>query len=117
MADGRCQVSLLGQQVQVPSHQEVREGDAVTVVVRPESLRLGAAVAGGSQELDGDQGRVVSAVFYGDHVEYEVETASGTLLCVESDPDVDAIHAEGSAVQVRIESSRAWALPYASLSE
>ncbi|QQM68249.1 ABC transporter ATP-binding protein [Actinomyces weissii] len=117
VADGRCQVSLLGQQVQVPSHQEVREGDAVTVVVRPESLRLGAAAAGSSQELDGDQGRVVSAVFYGDHVEYEVETASGTLLCVESDPDVDAIHAEGSAVQVRIESSRAWALPYASLSE
>ena len=47
----------------------------------------------------------------GDHVEYEVETQVGTIVCLESDPDVSAVHAEGDAVRVGFVPSRAWVLP------
>ncbi len=117
VVDGQCVVTLLGQEMRVACQETVAAGDAVTVVVRPESLRLNAAEGGVAGELSGNCGKVVSAVFYGDHVEYEVETAAGTLVCVESDPDVAAIHKEGDDVLVRVESSRAWALPAAPLPE
>ncbi|MDU0349283.1 ABC transporter ATP-binding protein [Actinomyces sp. MRS3W] len=113
VAAGHCGVQVLGRAVEAPCHEGVRDGDDVTVVVRPESVQLEPLeeAPSGTSELVGDRGRVLSAVFYGDHVEYEVETAVGTIVCVESDPDVSTVHAEGDAVRVGFAASRAWVLP------
>lgn len=112
---GKCGVQVLGRGIEAACHADVRDGDAVTVVVRPESVHLepydAAGKAADAGELVGDMGRVLSAVFYGDHVEYEVETQVGTIVCLESDPDVSAVHAEGDAVRVSFAPSRAWVLP------
>ena len=86
------------------------------MVVRPESVRLTRAEAGDdaggrSGELAGKRGTVLTSVFYGDHVEYSVETAHGTLVCVESDPEAEDIHTEGDDVEIGVEARRAWALP------
>ena len=51
------------------------------------------------------------AVFYGENVEYEVETEYGTVVVVVPDPSVGEILAEGAAVTLDFTISRAWLLP------
>ena len=118
VADDAVGVDVLGQHLEVPAHPDIREGDELSVVVRPESVRLTRAEAGDdaggrSGELAGKRGTVLTSVFYGDHVEYSVETAHGTLVCVESDPEAEDIHTEGDDVEIGVEARRAWALPAA----
>ncbi|QKD78896.1 MULTISPECIES: ABC transporter ATP-binding protein [Actinomyces] len=116
VAAGRCSVRVLGATIQAACHEDVSSGGGVTVIVRPESVRLspcGTAGGAAGSELIGAHGRVLSSVFYGDHVEYEVETEAGTILCVESDPEPASVHSEGDDVMVDIEASRAWVLPEA----
>ncbi len=110
---GRCSARVLGADLQAACHEGVSAGSGVTVIVRPESVRLspGTGEGAGGSELVGAHGRVLSSVFYGDHVEYEVETEAGTILCVESDPEPSSVHAEGDDVMVAVEASRAWVLP------
>ena len=118
VVDDAVGVDVLGQHLEVPVHPDIREGDELSVVVRPESVRLTRAEAGDdaggrSGELAGKRGTVLTSVFYGDHVEYSVETAHGTLVCVESDPEAEDIHTEGDDVEIGVEARRAWALPAA----
>lgn len=109
--EGFCTANLLGRDTEVPAADGVVAGGAISVVVRPESVTVEAASPTTTGELAGDHGRVLTTVFYGDHVEYEIETAAGNLVCVESDPDVDSIHQVGDDVTVHIQERRAWALP------
>ena len=118
VADDAVGVDVLGQHLEVPAHPDIREGDELSVVVRPESVRLTRAEAGDDAggrrgEVAGKRGTVLTSVFYGDHVEYSVETAHGTLVCVESDPEAEDIHTEGDDVEIGVEARRAWALPAA----
>jgi len=105
---GTARVQVLGETVEVPAHPDALTADDVVLMVRPESITLTAAPAGG--EIRGRHGKVVAAVFYGEHVEYELETETGNILVVASDPDVDAIFAEGADVSLQFASDRAWLL-------
>ena len=91
----------------VPSAAKV--GDAVTVIMRPEdiALRLGgsAAAAPGDNLL---QGKVVSASFLGEAMEYQVEMADTALLRLKL--HASQALARGDIVQMQIPPSQCRAL-------
>ncbi|MCV0012212.1 ABC transporter ATP-binding protein [Mobiluncus mulieris] len=99
-------VKALNQEVRVHAHPSALDAQHVTLLIRPESIRL--------KRPEGDSsplvGTVQAAVFYGETVEYEVDTAYGTVVCVEADPDEDKIFQEGDKVAVSFETERAWLL-------
>ena len=107
----RAKVEVLGSETTVPSHPSAVDGDQeVVLMVRPESVRL-AAVQEPVQRISGSLGQIITRVFYGETVEYEVETEYGSMVCVVSDPRQDELFQEGQAVRVSIESHKAWLLP------
>ena len=112
-ADGRsrARVEVLGGEMTVPAHPEaLRDLGEVVLMVRPESVRL-EAVEGAPQSIRGSLGQVTTCVFYGETVEYEVETEHGSIVCVVSDPRQEEVFSEGQAVRVSIEADKAWLLP------
>lgn len=109
--DGTVTVSVLHEEMTIPAHSSIRQGEDTVVLVRPESMRLSPLTHGETAAIVGRTVRVLSTVFFGDHVEYEVESESGTLLVIESDPDVDKIAAEGEWAKVSFDPRKAWALP------
>lgn len=104
-------VQVLGSEMTIAAHSSVKDTGDTVVLVRPESMRLEPLPADESQTIHGNIVRILTCVFYGDHVEYEVESDWGTLVIIESDPDLGAIMQEGDWARVTFESSRAWALP------
>ncbi|SEA77942.1 iron(III) transport system ATP-binding protein [Bowdeniella nasicola] len=105
-------VKVLEREFTIPAHPDVEVGRPALVLVRPESVRLEKVAANGStNNVVGDHGQVLAAVFYGENVEYEVETEHGTIVVIESDPDPAQIHEEGSEVRVDFNSERSWLLP------
>ncbi len=85
----------------------VAVGDRVTVVVRPESLRL-------RREADGAfaTGRIDRAVYLGDVVEYEIDIAGDRpVLAVSYDPVDAGFFREGDRVSVDFSARAAHALP------
>ena len=115
-AAGRALVVVFGQQYEVPASvaalDALADDSAVPMVllVRPESVRLGPA-ASGDDAVAGHIGQVTSAVFYGDLIEYVVESAHGPLAAVVSDPDVDSVFEVGDFVRIDFELPRVWLLP------
>lgn len=107
----RAVVNVLGDEFSVPTHPQVKEGDEIVVMVRPESAHLESVEGEDPHHIRADLGRVLTSVFYGDHVEYEVETEVGTVVVVESDPDPRAVKVEGQWVRVTFAAERAWVLP------
>ncbi len=108
--DGRKVVEVLGQEVTVPAHEEVDTAEEVVLMVRPESVRL-QPIGDTPGGLSGSVGEIVTSVFYGETVEYEVETEFGLMVCVVPDPDADNLLHESQRVRVSIEPDRAWLLP------
>ena len=112
--DGKVQIEALGQQLNVHASQSakeaVRSGDDLVVLVRPESMRI-AATDEKPAALTGSLGQVVTSIFYGETVEYEIETEFGSLVCVVSDPRAEDLLEEGQYVRLGIEAEKAWLLP------
>lgn len=110
-----AQVTVLGQTIAVPAHKGARDAQQCTLLVRPESVRV--EKVGEPSDLNGsaagDTALVLSSVFYGNLVEYDLETEVGNLTVVHSDPDEDEIFTAGTRVRVKIEPNRAWLLPTA----
>ncbi|MCI6411831.1 ABC transporter ATP-binding protein [Schaalia hyovaginalis] len=109
----RVRVRALGAEILVPCEPGARAaalaGEEVVLMVRPESLRL-RPVDDKPQALTGDLGQIITSVFYGDTVEYEIETEFGTVICVVSDPREDELLDEGRIVRLSVESDKAWLL-------
>ncbi len=103
--EGRASLSVIGREVTVPSHPEALDG-AATLLVRPESVRLTAPT-----DDRAANGTVAMTVFYGESVEYTVDTDDGQIVAVVVDPDVDRILQPGSPVVVGFEEARSWLLP------
>ncbi|OKL55164.1 ABC transporter ATP-binding protein [Bowdeniella nasicola] len=112
VADGNARVRVLEREFTIPAHPDIGAGSDALVLVRPESVRL-EKVDSSEQAHDvvGDHGQILAAVFYGENVEYEVETEHGTIVVIEADPDPETIHAEGSEVRIDFNSERSWLLP------
>lgn len=111
--DGRVTVHALGREIDVDCHPSVTADSEVLLMVRPESVRLHrvAADAATGSDVHDDIGRVLSVIFHGDTVEYEIETASGTIVASVSDPSVDDIFDQMDVVRVDVPSDRGWVLP------
>lgn len=108
----RARVSVLGRSLEVPAHPDAGTADDVLLLVRPESIRLFSPEQTGT-EVGDHTGRVTTTVFFGDHVEYEVQTEHGLIGAVVSDPKLHEIHEEGADVVVRFEADSTWLLPSA----
>ena len=106
--DGMVEIEALGQKIRVHSSEgakeAVREGKETVVLVRPESMRI-QPTDEKPATLTGSLGQVVTSIFYGETVEYEIETEFGSLVCVVSDLE------EGQYVRLGIEAEKAWLLP------
>lgn len=112
--DGKVQIEALGQKLNVhaaeSAKEAVRSGDELVVLVRPESMRI-SATDEKPATLTGSLGQVVTSIFYGETVEYEIETEFGSLVCVVSDPRAEDLLEEGQYVRLGIEAEKAWLLP------
>ena len=112
--DGMVEIEALGQKIRVHSSEgakeAVREGKEIVVLVRPESMRI-QPTDEKPATLTGSLGQVVTSIFYGETVEYEIETEFGSLVCVVSDPRAEDLLEEGQYVRLGIEAEKAWLLP------
>jgi iron(III) transport system ATP-binding protein len=98
----RIEIELLGQRLRVPAAPGHATGSTATVVVRPESVRVGTG------EL---QARVQGSTFLGSIVEYELAIADQTLLAIDPDWMSRGLHAPGDEVAWGMVASHAFALP------
>ena len=112
--DGMAEIEALGQKIRVHSSEgakeALREGKETVVLVRPESMRI-QPTDEKPATLTGSLGQVVTSIFYGETVEYEIETEFGSLVCVVSDPRAEDLLEEGQYVRLGIEAEKAWLLP------
>ena len=106
--EGTATVTVLGDEFVTDAAPTAFTASRQVLLVRPESVRLTVAYV---QEISGRRGRVLSSVFYGDMVEYVVETEQGNITAVKSDPDVAYIFQVGDYVDVSFEQKRSWLLP------
>ncbi|MDO4783904.1 MAG: ABC transporter ATP-binding protein [Propionibacteriaceae bacterium] len=107
--DGSARIGVLGQTREVPASDGVAAAGEHVVLVRPESVSV-RRVDGDQQDLTGNHGRVISAVFYGAVIEYEIETDAGSIVAVVSDPDEADMFAPGDLVEVDFPADRGWLL-------
>jgi ABC-type Fe3+/spermidine/putrescine transport system ATPase subunit len=89
--------------IRVHSTEPLAPDQAVTVLIRPEKLRIAPP---GSR--DGWQGQLQDSTFMGDHGLYAVDV-QGTRLLVKASPALDLD--PGSAVTVQLTEARYYALP------
>jgi iron(III) transport system ATP-binding protein len=95
-------VSVLGSSVTVPAAAGHRAGSEATIVVRPESIRVGTG------EL---RARVRGSTFLGSFVEYELDVGDQVILAVDGDWMSRGLHMPGEEVAWSLVSDRAYALP------
>ena len=107
--NGRARVFALGRERDVEAHEDVSLDGEVLLMVRPESVLLTPNPAADS--VHGEVGRVLSAIFHGESVEYEVETDSGSIVALVSDPSAKEIFEPMDTVSVGIKADRGWLLP------
>ena len=90
--NSELKVRSLGQAITLSNiKREFREGQAVTLIVRPEMIQI--------KKTGGLYGGVVrQAVYLGDMIEYAVEVAGVSILGTETDPHVTDLFPEGENV-------------------
>ena len=108
VSEGEARVTVLGTQRTVPAAAGVTAEGEHVVLVRPESVSVAPVTK--EEGVAGNHGRITSAVFYGPLVEYVVDTAGGTLIAVDSDPDVSDVLEVGREVVVDFPHDRGWLL-------
>ena len=98
-------VKSLGESVTLSNiKREFREGEAVTLIVRPEMIQIKRT--GGVYP-----GVVRQSVYLGDVIEYSVEVDGISILGTEADPHVTEIFPEGERVTVGFAEDRIQVLP------
>ncbi|HEX5808702.1 MAG TPA: ABC transporter ATP-binding protein [Anaerolineales bacterium] len=84
--------------------REFREGEPVTLIVRPEMIKI--KKTGGLY-----QGVIRQAVYLGDMIEYAVDVGGVSILGTETDPQVTELFPEGESVTVDFVEDRVQVLP------
>jgi iron(III) transport system ATP-binding protein len=108
-ATGMAKVAVLGKEIDVPAHKDALTTKSI-LLIRPESIRVKRAHAS-NQIISGTQGRVKQVVFYGEHVEYRIETELGVIIAVVSDPTFEEIVKVGEYAEFSFDPMRSWLLP------
>ena len=113
VADGIARILVLEKEYEVPAHRDVKAQTSTQLLVRPESFRIRPVSEGEElHDVAGDHGRILAAVFYGDNVEYEIETEHGTVVAIVPDPEKDSLYNEGDEVRLSFAADRAWLLAH-----
>ncbi|WP_227000565.1 ABC transporter ATP-binding protein [Protaetiibacter intestinalis] len=107
---GHADIVVLGERMSARAHPDAVQSAASVLMVRPEAIRV-RRYAEGDDQVVGNHGRVLNAVFYGESVEYEIETEVGTIVAVVSDPVYEEIVPVGELVGISFDPERAWLLP------
>ncbi|QPZ38754.1 ABC transporter ATP-binding protein [Paramicrobacterium chengjingii] len=105
---GKAVVIALGREREVAAHEQVVAYNDVLLMVRPEAIDISRT---DENAVHGEVGRVLSAVFQGPSVEYEIETDSGTIVASVADPTASDIFDPLDAVSVSVKPGRGWLLP------
>jgi iron(III) transport system ATP-binding protein len=105
----RATVNVLGRQMEVPAHKDALASESI-LLVRPESIRVKRAESG-NQSISGTQGQVMQVVFYGQHVEYRIQSQVGIVIAVVSDPIFSEIVRVGEFAEFSFDPNRSWLLP------
>jgi iron(III) transport system ATP-binding protein len=105
-----ARVSVLGVDQIVPAHSGITPDSSVVLLVRPESVSV-RKLPGEGLEVVGRTGRILSSVFYGAWIEYDVETEAGNMTAMVYDPLPGDIMPAGTFVSVAFEAERSWLLP------
>jgi iron(III) transport system ATP-binding protein len=107
--NGKASVSVLGRKIEVPAHKDALASESI-LLVRPESIRVKRAESG-NETISGTQGQVKQVVFYGQHVEYRIQTQVGIIIAVVSDPIFSEIVPVGEFAEFSFDPNRSWLLP------
>jgi iron(III) transport system ATP-binding protein len=105
----KASVNVLGRQIEVPAHKDALASENI-LLVRPESIRVKRANSG-NEAISGTQGQVKQVVFYGQHVEYRIQSQVGTIIAVVSDPIFSEIVPVGEFAEFSFDPNRSWLLP------
>jgi iron(III) transport system ATP-binding protein len=106
---GKAKVNVLGRTIEVPAHQDALSKESI-LLVRPESISVKPAQAGNAS-ISGTQGQVKQVVFYGQHVEYRIQSQVGIITAVVSDPIFSEIVPVGEYAEFAFDPERSWLLP------
>jgi iron(III) transport system ATP-binding protein len=108
-SDGMAGVDVRGRLVKVPLRDaRVRPGEPVTLVVRPETIRLAPATAA---EPAAFRGAIRRAVYLGATVEYELDWEGSTILAVIGSPLEHGVLEEGAIAAFDFPPTTAHLLP------
>jgi iron(III) transport system ATP-binding protein len=105
----KASVNVLGRQIEVPAHKDALSSECI-LLVRPESIRVSRAKSE-NQSISGTQGQVKQVVFYGQHVEYRIQSQVGIIIAVVSDPIFSEIVPVGEFAEFSFDPNRSWLLP------
>lgn len=107
---GKVAVEASGLKLKVNAHPKALKSPHPHLLVRPESISV-KKTSSSSKSRKADEGIVKNVVFYGNHVEYSIETPNQTIAAVVSDPIYDEIVPVGAVAKLDFDESRAWLLP------
>ena len=106
-----ARVYVLGKPWTVPMHPEVAVDSPVTLLVRPESVRLSPTQ---ERTLSGSVGRGRTSMVYRESIEYDNDTEAGNLVVSVADPHAHETFGAGDFLDVGFEEGRAWLMPVGS---
>jgi iron(III) transport system ATP-binding protein len=105
VAGGTLVMDALGGALQVVQPEMARQaGEAATLVVRPDAIRL-------TEETGQFSGVVHRSTYLGSQVEYEIEVAGQPLIVVESDPRHIVVFPPNTQVGVNLLVEAIYVLP------
>jgi iron(III) transport system ATP-binding protein len=107
---GKVNVEVSGVKLSVSADPKALKSSHPHLLVRPESISVKNAKSSKSA-LKADEGIVRNVVFYGNHVEYSIDTHNQAITAVVSDPIYDEIVPVGAVAKIGFDESRAWLLP------
>lgn len=105
---GKAAVVVSGKEMEVACQVDALSSKQPTLLVRPESISVSASK---STSAGKGEGLVSNVVFYGNHVEYTLDTQEGVILAVVSDPVYEEIVPVGKVAKYSFAADRAWLLP------
>jgi iron(III) transport system ATP-binding protein len=103
--DATCQINAFGMDYWVVCDPSIKVGDKVYLMARPEAVKV--------HDFHGDKtAEIVSTIYLGSTVEYELEVHGFNLVAVDASPKFDQLFREGKKVGLYIDPDRCFVLPY-----